>query len=158
MINCPRRWYQTLIVCYEALNSLASGRCARNIKSIIFKLIIVGWAFCHSLWNCSQLNATNLTNDNSTLVRVMAWCGQAAIHYLNKCWPRFISPQVSLHQAELILHNSVNNMEWFPEAFSFSIKKYVLCDFIPSQYCRSDIDHIYILRTGTRHSSIFWSS
>ena len=34
----------------------------------------------------------NLTDDNSTLVQVMAWCRQATSHYLSQCWPRFMSP------------------------------------------------------------------
>ena len=34
----------------------------------------------------------NLTDEKSTLVQVMAWCCQAASHYLNQCWPRSVSP------------------------------------------------------------------
>ena len=34
----------------------------------------------------------DLTDDKSTLVQVMAWCRQAAIHYLSQCWPRSVSP------------------------------------------------------------------
>ena len=34
----------------------------------------------------------NLTDDKSTLVQVMAWCHQAASHYLNQCWPRSQTP------------------------------------------------------------------
>ena len=34
----------------------------------------------------------DLTDDKSTLVQVMAWCRQAASHYLNQCWPRSLSP------------------------------------------------------------------
>ena len=33
----------------------------------------------------------NLTDDKSTLVQVMACCRQATSHYLNQCWPRFMS-------------------------------------------------------------------
>ena len=32
------------------------------------------------------------TDDQSTLVQVMAWCRQATSHYLSQCWPRSISP------------------------------------------------------------------
>ena len=28
----------------------------------------------------------------STLVQVMAWCHQATSHYLNQCWPNFMTP------------------------------------------------------------------
>ena len=32
-----------------------------------------------------------LTYDSSTLVQVMAWCSQATGHYLNQCWPKYVS-------------------------------------------------------------------
>ena len=34
----------------------------------------------------------NTINDKSILVQVMAWCRQAASHYLSQCWPRSLSP------------------------------------------------------------------
>ena len=34
----------------------------------------------------------DLTDDKSTLVKVMAWCHQATSHHLSQCWPRFMSP------------------------------------------------------------------
>ena len=34
----------------------------------------------------------DLSDDKSTLVQVMAWCRQAASHYLSQCWPRSMSP------------------------------------------------------------------
>ena len=34
----------------------------------------------------------DLTNDKSTLVQLMAWCRQATSHYLNRCWPRYLTP------------------------------------------------------------------
>ena len=34
----------------------------------------------------------DLTDDKSTLVKVMAWCRQATSHYLSQCWPRPLSP------------------------------------------------------------------
>ena len=38
------------------------------------------------------MNANGLTDGKSTLVQVMAWCRQAASHYLSQCWPRSLSP------------------------------------------------------------------
>ena len=32
------------------------------------------------------------TDDQSTLVKVMAWCHQATSHYLSQCWPRSLAP------------------------------------------------------------------
>ena len=34
----------------------------------------------------------DLTDDESTLVQVMAWCRQATSHYLSKCWLSSLSP------------------------------------------------------------------
>ena len=34
----------------------------------------------------------DFTDDQSTLVQVMAWCRQATSHYLSHCWPRPLSP------------------------------------------------------------------
>ena len=34
----------------------------------------------------------DLTDEESTLVQVMAWCRQATSHYLSPCWPRSLSP------------------------------------------------------------------
>ena len=36
--------------------------------------------------------STDLTDDKSTLVQVMAWSHQATSHYLSQCWPRSMSP------------------------------------------------------------------
>ena len=34
----------------------------------------------------------DFTDDQSTLVQVVAWCHQATCHYLSQCWPRSLSP------------------------------------------------------------------
>ena len=34
----------------------------------------------------------DLADDRSTMVQVMAWCRQAASHYLSQCWPGFLLP------------------------------------------------------------------
>ena len=50
--------------------------------------MIVGWGiYCEIaiIWM-----SLDLTDDQSTLVQVMAWCRQVTRHYLSQCWP--ISP------------------------------------------------------------------
>ena len=66
-------------------NSLALGKFEWNFGYVIFKRILVidGWGICMSL---------DVTDDQSTLVQVMAWCCQATSHYLSECWPRSLSP------------------------------------------------------------------
>ena len=59
--------------------------------SIIFILIfyIDGW--CVSCEIALTWISLDLTDEKSTLVQVMAWCREAASHYLNQCWPRSLS-------------------------------------------------------------------
>ena len=40
----------------------------------------------------------DFTDDQSTLVQVMAWCCQATSHYLRQCWPRSLSPNGVVRQ------------------------------------------------------------
>ena len=61
-------------------------------RDVMIKLISVidGWSiFCEIALRWLSLE---LTDDKSTLVEVMAWCRQAASHYLNQRWPRSPTP------------------------------------------------------------------
>ena len=40
-------------------------------------------------------------DDKSTVVQVMAWCHQAASHYLSQCWSRSVSPYGDTKPSEL---------------------------------------------------------
>ena len=72
-------------------NSLAPGRFEWNFRYIIFKRILV-----IDVWGISCRLALiwmslNFTDDQSTLVQVMAWCRQATSHYPSQYWPRSLS-------------------------------------------------------------------
>ena len=59
-----------------------------EILDVIFKQILVidGWGISCEIdiiWM-----SLDFTDDQSTLVQVMAWCRQATSHYLSQCWPR----------------------------------------------------------------------
>ena len=60
-------------------------------RCLIFQLISVidGWGISCEL--ALRWMSLNLTDDKSTLVKVMAWCHQATSHYLRRCWPRSLS-------------------------------------------------------------------
>ena len=76
----------------EGINSLAPGKFELNFRYIIFKRISLtdGWGIsCEMALIWMSLD---LTDDQSTLVQVMAWCHQATSHYLSQCWPRSLSP------------------------------------------------------------------
>ena len=74
------------------INSLAPGKFKWNFRYVIFKLILVidGWGIsCEIVLIWMSLD---YTDDQSTLVQVMAWCHQATRHYLSQCWPRSLLP------------------------------------------------------------------
>ena len=73
----------------RTLNSSAPGKFGWNV---IFKQILMmdGWGIsCEIALIWMSLD---FTDDQSTLVQVMAWCRQATSHYLSQCWPRHLSP------------------------------------------------------------------
>ena len=77
---------------FVLFNSLAPGKFELNFRHVIFKpiLVIDGWDIpCEIalLWM-----SLDITDDQSSLVLVMAWCRQATSHYLSQCWPRSLSP------------------------------------------------------------------
>ena len=60
--------------------------------AVTSKLISVtdGWGISRKI--ALRWMPLDLTDDKSTLVKVMAWCRQATNHYLCQCWPRSLSP------------------------------------------------------------------
>ena len=71
---------------------MASGRSKVNFIWVIFKLILMvnGWGIsCETALIWTSLD---FTDDQSTLVQVMAWCCQATSHCLSPCWPQSLSP------------------------------------------------------------------
>ena len=74
------------------VNSLAPGKFEWNFRHVIFKQILVvdGWGIsCEIALIWMSLD---FTDDQSTLVHAMAWCRQAASHYLSQCWPSSLVP------------------------------------------------------------------
>ena len=69
------------------INSLAPVRCGSNLKSVIFKCIMQRSSLVTSCEMALRWTPQYLTNDNSRIVQVMVWKGQATSHYLSQCWP-----------------------------------------------------------------------
>ena len=63
-----------------------------KFRYVILKriLVIAGWG--NSCEIALIWMSLDFTNDQSILVRVMAWCRQATSHYLSQCWRRSLSP------------------------------------------------------------------
>ena len=75
-----------------SLNSLSPGKFELYFRCLIFQIISVidGWGMCCEY--ALRWISLDLTDDESTLVQVMAWCCQATSHYLSQWWPRSLSP------------------------------------------------------------------
>ena len=74
------------------INSLAPRKFELNFRYVIFQRILVtdGWGISCEIaliWK-----SLDLTDDQSTLAQVMAWCRQATSHCLSQCWPRSLLP------------------------------------------------------------------
>ena len=75
----------------KAVNSLAPGKFEWTFRYVIFQgiLVIDGQGIS---WEIALIwMSVDFTDDQSTLVQVMAWCCQATSHYLSQCWPRSMS-------------------------------------------------------------------
>ena len=72
-------------------NSLAPRWSGCNFKSVIFTLVLLIGIFKSSYDNAISWMPQDFTDDESTLVQVMAWCRQATSHYLSQCWPRSVA-------------------------------------------------------------------
>ena len=77
--------------------TLAPGGCIGpwgiwiNLRQINFKVILIinGWGISSKI--ALRWMSLDLTDDKSTRVQVMAWCREAASHYLSQCWPGYLS-------------------------------------------------------------------
>ena len=93
-------------------NTLAHGKFERKFRHVIFKhiLVIGGWGiFCEiaPLWM-----SLDFTDDESTLVQVMAWCREATSHYLSQCWPRSLSPYGVTRPQWVTSHSIMLPISW----------------------------------------------
>ena len=73
-------------------NSLAPGGFKNIFQNVFFKLISWIDTLSNSCETALRSMPQNPSDDKSTLVQVMAWCRQAASHYLSQCCPRSLSP------------------------------------------------------------------
>ena len=94
-LNNGLRKAQNVMIGYwiimQVVNSLTPGKFEWNLKYLIFKRILVmdGWGISCGIaliWM-----SLDFTDDQSTLVQVMAWCHQATSHYLSQWWPRSVA-------------------------------------------------------------------
>ena len=94
MIITQLIWTLMSSACKKAdkLNSLAPGGFENVFQNVFFKLISWIDTLSNSCETALRSMPQNPSDDKSTLVQVMAWCRQAASHYLSQCCPRSLSP------------------------------------------------------------------
>ena len=68
-----------------------------NLNEILYTNVIFKWILVIDGWGITCeialiLMSLDFTDNQSTLVQVMAWCRQATSHYLSQCWPRSALP------------------------------------------------------------------
>ena len=76
----------------RVINSLAPGGFENIFQNVFFKLISWIDTLSNSCETALRSMPQNPSDDKSTLVQVMAWCHQAASHYLSQCCPKSLSP------------------------------------------------------------------
>ena len=81
-----------VMIMQNIINSLGPGRNGNDFKTVIFKLTSSIWFFSNLYEIDLRRKPLDPTDDKSTMGLVMAWCRQAASHYLNQCWHRSMSP------------------------------------------------------------------
>ena len=90
-------WFCCVLCCYcHIISSLWSMTLTHWPMGDFYGIssnVQANWWLKYILLNCSQVILTGvLSDDESTLVQVMAWCHQATSHYLNQCWPSSMLP------------------------------------------------------------------
>ena len=75
----------------DLVNSLAPGGFENIFQNVFFKLISWIDTLSNSCETALRSMPQNPSDDKSTLVQVMAWCRQAASHYLSQCCPKSLS-------------------------------------------------------------------
>ena len=112
------------------VNSLAPGKFAWNFRYVIFKQILVIDGRCISCEIALIWMSLDFNNDQSTLVQVMAWCGQATSHYLSQCWHRSLLPHGVTRPAwvkSLAPERCEKNIKWIEISHAnFVIKLWII--------------------------------
>ena len=87
-----RKLYRIWSCGHFHLNSVTPGKFEWNFRYVTFKQILVIDVWGNSCLITLIWMPLGSTDDQSTLVQVMAWCRQATRRYLSQCWPISLSP------------------------------------------------------------------
>ena len=99
---------------------MAPGGFENIFQNVFFKLISWIDTLSNSCETALRSMPQNLSDDKSTLVQVMAWCRQAASHYLSQCCPRSLSPY-GVTRPQWVKWNFNQNPQIFIQENTFKI-------------------------------------
>ena len=112
---CTR--FSSLLCCFGKINRVPQ-MCTNNFTSVFVKpnlrIDILNSCEIGLMWV-----QPNLTDDESILVRALAWFWLETGHYLSQCWPRWCICAV-------IYHLSSSSCHWYLNNFILILKK--LCE------------------------------
>ena len=115
---------------HNNLNSLAPGKFEWNFRYVILKWLLVVDSWGISCEIALKWMSLDFTDDQSILVQVMAWCRQAASHYLSQCWPRSLSPY------------GVTRPQWFNVLICVKlISQLIIISYKGKLKCHSNFNH-----------------
>ena len=127
----------------SGLLTLSPEKFKWNFRYVNFKWILVigGWhIFCEIALIWMSLD---FTDDQSTLVQVMAWCRQATSHYLSQCWPRSLMPY-SITRPQWV------NLIWLGDAYNVNEHAKAYHNFSYILIATSVLSHYQFILSFTR--------
>ena len=92
-------------------------------------LVKLPWHECH----------LDFTDDQSTLVQVMAWCRQATSHYLSQCWPWSLSSY------------GVTRPQWVNMVFPVLVRQHLYIETVRVSTESRYNWQVYIMEPSCRH-------
>ena len=110
------------------VNSLAPGGFENIFQNVFFKLISWIDTLSNSCETALRSMPQNPSDDKSTLVQVMAWCRQAASHYLSQCCPKSLSPYGVTRPQWVKLEATLKRLKLFKGKFVCALCIY--CSYI----------------------------
>ena len=102
----------------------------------------------------------DLTDHQSTLVQVMAWCRQATSHYLSQCWPRSPSPY-GFTRPQWVKYWTIDCSS-FPFPVSLCIIQIYICHisimipFLQVSFCVKQVSGKVKCKIFKHQSSLIW--
>ena len=127
-------WFETLLCPLWRQCDVSPRRCGSGFKIMIFTIF--------------TRNDSSVTNKESTLVLVVAWCLQVRNHYLSQCWPRFMSPHVDkaylymrlrLYSSRGKMHCNCGLYYWWYDRSAYTFHRWYIAQPVQTEWIEGSI-------------------